>query len=312
MDRSKFVQRARFVAVIGVSVSLWASVAPAAQADPGKGSEMIAFTSRRDRNFEIYRMQNGGQDETNLTNTLSHEVAAASAANGTKLAFATLRGGTPDIYRMDPDGSNQTPLIAGPTSSEYDPAYSPDGTRIAFSSDMDEPGDLDIYVANADGTGAMQLTGANGPNNDEIPTWSPDSQFIAFDSGNLVTSDVYVVPATGGPAVNITNHPAIDRQADWSPQGNWIAWSSDRDGDYEIYKAHPDGTGLTQLTVNTWGDFDPAWSPSGGRIAFGSNPAVQEDIYVMNQNGNGIKQLTDNLFDDEDPDWQMRDESTNS
>ena len=91
--------------------------------------------------------------------------AAFPGANG-KIAFNSNRDGNHEIYVMSPDGSGQTRLTNNPTS-DFDAAWSPDGTKIAFNSDRD--GNYEIYVMNADGTGQTRLTNNNA--DDEYPAW---------------------------------------------------------------------------------------------------------------------------------------------
>ncbi len=78
---------------------------------------------------------------------------------------------------MNADGSDPRRLTANPTM-DYWPVWSPDGKRIAFTSNRD--GNYEIYVMNADGTGQRNLT--NHPANDNFATWSPDSRKLAFVS----------------------------------------------------------------------------------------------------------------------------------
>src|SRR5437588_2467143 len=148
-----FGRIARTAALCVLGVSLGTTGMPAAHADPGKGPEVIAFTTLRNGpiNWEIYSMKLGGQQETNLTNNPApFDGEAAWAPGGTKLAFVTDRGGLFQIWTMNADGSGQTQLITD-TCNNFDPAFSPDGTRIAFSRDCG--GMAHIYVTSASGGG---------------------------------------------------------------------------------------------------------------------------------------------------------------
>jgi Tol biopolymer transport system component len=93
-----------------------------------------------------------------------------------RIAFVSARDKGRDIWTMDPDGGGLTQLT-GSEGQEDDPAWSPDGTKIAFSSDRDG-GKFFIYVMNADGSGVERL--GTGTTTEHDPTWSPDGRFIAF------------------------------------------------------------------------------------------------------------------------------------
>ena len=114
---------------------------------------------------------------------------------------------------------------------DSDPAWSPDGQRIAFSSDRD--GNWEIYVMNADGSGLVRLT-----DNDaylDSPAWSPDGQRIAFQSNRDGNWEIYVMNADGSGLVRLIDNDANDFLPAWSPDGQRIAFQSNRDGNSEIY-----------------------------------------------------------------------------
>ena len=118
---------------------------------------------------------------------------------------------------MNPDGTEQTRITVNPNSDERAPAWSPDGTMIAFSSNQDGL-NPEVYIMNADGTDQRRLT--NDPDNlsDTYPTWSPDGTRIAFASEGGIPnapSDIYVMNADGTNRTNITNSPTDDTQPDW-------------------------------------------------------------------------------------------------
>jgi len=153
----------------------------------------IAFASDQTGDWEIFIMDADGTDITQLTTqTGSIDVAPAISPDGTKIAFASNRDGDFEIYMMDIDGSGVTQLTsntdqdgaAGPDPMGLGfgistPSWSPDGTKIAFTSDRDG-GDLDIFIMNADGSGVIQLTSSSADDYD--PFWLPGGGEIAFVS----------------------------------------------------------------------------------------------------------------------------------
>jgi len=226
--------------------------------------------------------------------------AAYPGSNG-RIAFDSYRTGNYDIFVMNPDGSGQTQLTSS-TDWEHTPAFSPDGSKIAYTrgptTDMD-----DIWVMNADGSGQMDLT--PGPDQEEHAAWSPDGTKIAFEDHRNGDVDIYVMNADGSGRTNLTNNPEDDYAPAWSPDGSKIVFSSYRDKTTfgELYAMNADGSDQTNLThTPTIGETDPVWSPDGSRIAymqFGS----PNQVYVMNADGSGKTNLSQSSTSDQDPSW---------
>jgi TolB protein len=182
-----------------------------------------------------------------------------------------------------------------------DPAWSPNGKRIAFDTDGG------IYVMNAAGSGVRRLTGGGS---DASPSWSPDGREIAFGDGN----SLYVVSATGGSVKNLHVQTSPGAAASsWSPDGATIAYEC-RGRNLvplgAICLISPSGSYLRQLTSPTDADSLPSWSPNGKRIVFertveAPGDTVDNNIYVINADGSHLRQLTHG-GDDEDPVWQPR------
>jgi Tol biopolymer transport system component len=117
-----------------------------------------------------------------------------------------------------------------------------------------------------DAGGGNEVHLTDDPASDGDPAWSPDGTRIAFDSNAAGNSEVFVMPAHGGPATNLTNFSegfAADAQPSWSPNGSRIAFMSNRVpvDNIEIFVMDADGENQANLTQNQAPDHFPVWSP---------------------------------------------------
>jgi Tol biopolymer transport system component len=189
------------------------------------------------------------------------------------------------IVVVNADGSGLTRLVDGGRGWEYmSPAWSPDGSQIAFGSSRD--GGWDIYVMRADGSWVTRLTPELA--RDDEPAWSPDGTRIAFTSDRDGDFEIHIMNSDGSGVMKLTDHPAQDGNPAWSPDGSRIAFTSDRDGNNELYVMNADGTGTTRLTDVSDEAIHPEWSPDGRKILFTRTVAGQ---YVMNADGSGLRSL---------------------
>ena len=164
---------------------------------------------------------------------------AAVSRDGTRLAFQYAGAGqNAKISRLTLEngkGREAVPLL---TSSRLDqsPHYSPDGTRIAFESGRS--GNREIWVANADGTGAVPVTSVGGPTTSNA-TWSRDGKRIALASFKSGDREVYTVSADGGALSQVTKSGSGDGPSSWSRDGKWIYVNSRRSGRGEVWRSSP-------------------------------------------------------------------------
>lgn len=220
----------------------------------------------------------------------------AAAANG-KIAFATSVGGRWQIVTVNADGTAMTPLTDLPTD-QFHPAWSPDGTRIAFDA-QGVSGEMQIDVMDADGSNLQTLTERPGWN--YLSAWSPDGARIAFVSNRDGNDEIYVMNADGSGQTRLTDAPGEDLSLSWSPDGTRIAFQSKRDGFNRIYVMNADGSGVIGLADSE--GFDPAWSGDGTGIAFVSTKDDNPEIYVMNAEGSNVTRLTHDPSRDWNPSW---------
>jgi Tol biopolymer transport system component len=186
--------------------------------------------------------------------------------------------------------------------------FSPDGTKIAFTSERNDKIDgtrqFDIFIADAEKKGAgknqINVTNALGP--DHRANWSPDGTAIVFESKRDGNWELYRIDINGQNLKRLTEDDKSDRKADWSSGG--IIWETKRDGKSEIYRMDPDGNNQVNLTNDPGTDSNAVWSAKGRRILFESRRDGNREIYTMDANGGGQTNLSNNPNgDDTYPRW---------
>ena len=197
------------------------------------------------------------------------EVAGLSAWSpttsraGNRLAFG-VRPNEGDIWRLRPGRGAPQPLVKS-SRWEYSPQYSPDGRKVAFTSNRTETG-TEIWVANDDGSNPVRLTYGPG-RNQGTARWSPDGRLIAFDSYDAAgQSDIYVIESSGGQPRRITFEPSHQNHPSFSHDGRWIYFTSNHTGRSEVWRAPVAGGGSKQLTTD--GGLVPLESGDGKTLVY--------------------------------------------
>ncbi|MFA5034618.1 MAG: FlgD immunoglobulin-like domain containing protein [Candidatus Margulisiibacteriota bacterium] len=182
---------------------------------------------------------------------------------------------------------------------DFEPSWSPDGSKLAFSSNRS--GDYDIWVMNENGTGLANLT--SNPAYDGKPSWSPDGAKIAFVSDRSGNKDIWSMNADGTNLKQLTDLTIIDTDPTWSPDGLKIVFASNRSANFDLWVINVDGIGSpTKLTSSEADDREPSWSRFG--VAFTSDRSGNKEIWTIDENGTQEAfRLTDNPAGNYEPCW---------
>lgn len=262
----------------------------------------IAFTSDRDGVTSIWAMDPNGANVRRVLFSASHGEAPSWSADGRWIAFSSTQQGETGVW-VTYTGGNYPRYVTSdaPTETEGDPAWSPDGTTLAYTASNGQCGQQDLWIINSDATSAVNVT--NTPSCDEQdwgPDWSPDGDHIAYASSRGgEASHVWVMEPDGANPVNLTpDMPGSDYPA-WSPDGTQIAFSFEG----TIWVMGADGTNRRRLTEGLH-DSMPAWSPDGSQIAFAADRDGDWEIYLLDLSTEAVIQLTFNDDADHSPTWR--------
>lgn len=234
---------------------------PGRDGDPSwsPNGRTIAFESFRSGGSEVWTMAADGTGLTQLTfNGPAEDRGTAWSPDGKRIAFHSAQFPVVDpvpgaghssleIMVMNADGTGQVRLTENKFQDSL-PSWSPDGSKIAFTSNRD--GDFEVYVMNADGTNQTRLT--NSPGEDAHPMWSPDGSQITFHSRRNGPLDVFVMDADGSNARLVTTNTATTHEffPVWSPDATMITFTGNtlNSSNFDVYRINVDGTGVAQLT----------------------------------------------------------------
>jgi Tol biopolymer transport system component len=219
----------------------------------------IVYASGTEGSTSLWTIPASGGARERLTVTGENATSLSISRSGNRLVYERDVKDS-DIWRIP--GPNSSDKKSSPsrfiasTQPDLEPQFSPDGTKIVFSSSRS--GNYELWVCDREGRNPVQLTSFNGP---ELGSsrWSPDSRWIAFESPTAGDEDIYVISADGGRPRRLTGGLTNNVRPSWSRDGRWIYFGSNRSGDWQIWKESALGGAAVQVT-----------RAKGGREAFES------------------------------------------
>jgi TolB protein len=219
----------------------------------------------------------------------------------TKIAMACEMGGKKEIYMMNFDGS-EVKQVTHHRSLAFAPAWSHDGTRIAYSlytRHANNIRNIDLYEFNFSTNTVRMLSNKKGINSGAA--YSPDGRKLAMTMSFGGNPDIYILDLDTKATSRLTNSLGFDVDPSWSPDGKSMAFVSSRSGNPMIFSLKADGSSVQRLTYAGKYNATPSWSPQHGKIAFAGWIDRAFDIFIMNPDGSNIERLTKDQSNNEDP-----------
>jgi len=261
----------------------------------GIAETKIYFVSSRSGSKEIWVMDYDGQNQRPITHLGTISLSPRISPDNSRLAFASLGrdGWAIRMYSLELD--RLVAFSAGAAGgSNQSPAWSADGTRIAFSSAR--TGNPEIWVADSSGGNLRKLTNFRGPN--VSPTWNPRTNAqLAWVSGRTGLPQIYTMDLDGANNQRITDG-GYAVSPSWSPNGQLLAFSWNRKygpgdpGGVDIHVIDLASKNYLQLTHESGSNDFPVWSPDGRHLAFERTIGGHTQIWSMLADGTQQRELT--------------------
>lgn len=251
--------------------------APDACAFATAGAPWLAFASRRPGNYDVFVARSDGTCVTPLTTDPATDLYPSWSPDQV-VAFASERNARLGVWLHDLATGQETALDVGDLYATS-PAFSPDGTLVAFEGRVPSDATTDVYVVAATGGTPTRLT--DDAADDAGPAWSPDGQTVYFVSRRTGTYDVHSVPAAGGAATRITTGSRILGKPAVTPDGLALVFARTVSGSSAAEVVRYEFASGATTVVSSQDDSEPAIAPGGTRVAVRSFRDGEADLYVV-------------------------------
>jgi TolB protein len=261
----------------------------------GIGGTKIAFKKDTGANSEICIADFDGNGAQNVTPDNSMVISPSWVPGRFALCYTSYRTGGPHIYHHDLASGRRTDIAPYP-GSNFSPAVSPDGKRVAMI--LSKSGTVDLYVGDVDGSSLKRLTKSR--DDESSPCWSPDGQWICFAGKIEGRRALYKIPASGGEPTRIpTGGVSNPTEPDWSPDGKWIAFTKQRRGGFDICVV-PAGGG--EAEVKAEGE-DPSWAPNSRTLIYARREGKGKRLSMLDVPTKQTKTISRISGNNSQPSW---------
>ena len=253
----------------------------------GRGGGVIAYCYQPLQNgiHQIYALNADGSGNQKLIEAsigLNHHDWSPDTLQIAAVGY--VNDDTWSIHVFDANGTNLTRLTTTSDVWDNDPAWSPDGSHIAFTRIYPSQNREEIWIMNADGSNQHYI-GIEGGS----AKWSPGGTRLIYHSLRNDNYNIYTSDIDGQNEQSLTSATTGEIVPVWSPDGSQIVFTRvEEDLTHEICIMDSNGTNLRQLTEGG----APKWSPDGSLIAFHSGPFEQWEVFIINFDGTNRRQVT--------------------
>lgn len=223
-------------------------------------------------------------------NSAGPEADLPPVAAGSELLITSIRTGNTQVFAVDLVFGDLRNLTRDPHSESRYPIWSPDGSKVVFTSDRDASQTWNLYIMDASGQNVRRLTDMAPHGICYFPTWTRDLIYFGYASGDGRDAVIACVRPDGSDyrVIGPGRDPAI------SPDGKTIAFTQHTGQGYCVFAMNADGSHVRQLTTheNRIGAVTPAWSPDGNKLLYSDQVGAKLELFVSESDGGNQKQLT--------------------
>jgi len=275
----------------------------------------VAYASTRTGVAQIYLTNILSDQAIAVTNMPGGACQPSWAPDGNRLVFISPCNIKKDSYQgsslfiINADGSGLQPLPTAPGGGDFEPAWSPDGQYIAFTSMRD--GYMQVYSYPTDGSDIRRLVNTKTNKHARQPSWSPNSKQIVYAYQRISTYELWLMSTFGSneKQLFLSGDVLSNQYPVWSPDGNYILFSQRSEAEFTfpnlISLKLGDNSPALQISMGVLSVEDVDYSPDGIWIAYESGGDRGYHVYYSTPSGANQARITEDVtFDDFDPAWR--------